>query len=148
MGGRRARRWLRRSLWALAVLGVASAAFVVWVRLACFAEPPVLDYRPEILDAPSPSQVDGRVRYGVCWFEERKGHSLLYVEGDPYSIGYANARLTSRLLEIQERSFLETIRGFYPTRLGLFAIGLVVLVNNRNLPDYVPQEYREEILGI
>jgi tetratricopeptide (TPR) repeat protein len=142
------RRWLKRSLWATAILVACFAAFLVWVRLACFAEPPALGYRPAILDAAAPVEADGRVRYGGCWFEERRGHSLLYVEGDPYSIGYANARLSSRLLEAQERAFLDTIRGFYPSRLALFGIGLVVLVNNRNLPDYVPPEYREEIRGI
>ena len=144
----RKRRWLKWLLWIGCVLLVLPATFLAGVFLACFADPPELDYQPQILAVGAPVADGERVRLGKCWFQERKGHSLLYLEGDPYSIGYANARLTADLIAIQERHFLETIKGFFSNRLELFAVGVAVLVNNRNLPDYVPREYAEEILGI
>jgi hypothetical protein len=145
---RRRRRWLK---WTIRILGgllLLFVAFLVWVRLTCFATPPELDYEPAILAADPPREDGVRVRYGPDWFEEREGRSLLYLEGVPYSLGYANARLTRKLLEHQERHFLETVEGFFPNRLVLFGVGLAVLVNNRNLPDYVPRAYQEEIRGI
>ncbi|MHC4973292.1 MAG: C45 family autoproteolytic acyltransferase/hydrolase [Planctomycetota bacterium] len=142
------RRWLK---WLLRIGGgllLLLAAFLAWVFLACVADPPELDYEPAILAAGAPVADGERMRLGKCWFEERKGRSLLYLEGDPYSIGYANAHLTAELLAIQERHFVQTVKGFFSSRLKLLAVGIAVLVNNRNLPDYVPREYAEEILGI
>lgn len=141
----------RRLKWFLRIGGgllLLLVAFLAWVFLACIADPPELDYEPAILGAGAPVVEDGRTLLGPCWFVEQQGHSLLYLEGDPYSIGYANAHLTARLLAIQERHFVQTVKGFFSNRLELFLVGIAVLVNNRNLPDYVPREYAEEILGI
>ncbi|MHC4449989.1 MAG: C45 family autoproteolytic acyltransferase/hydrolase [Planctomycetota bacterium] len=144
------RKWLRRGLRAAAALLVLIALFVGWALLFCFAEPPELDYEPAARAYPAPEQPgpDGRIRFGPNWFLPQPGRSLLYVEGDPYSIGFANATLTRDYLEAQERSLFETVQRFFPSRLALYGIGLVVLVNNRNLPDYVDAEYQEEILGL
>ncbi|MHC4134262.1 MAG: C45 family autoproteolytic acyltransferase/hydrolase [Planctomycetota bacterium] len=142
------RRWLKWPVRIGCTLLLLLAAFLTWVFLACIADPPELDYEPAILAVGAPVADGERVRLGKCWFLERKGRSLLYLEGDPYSIGYANAHLTAKLLAIQERHFVQTVKGFFSNRLELFAVGVAVLVNNRNLPDYVPREYAEEILGI
>ena len=142
------RRWLRRTLWGLGGLLVLLLGFLLWVWLTCFAEPPELDYRPAILDAPPPAAAGGRVVYGPCWFEARPGGSLLYLEGDPYSIGYAHGRLTEDLLVAQARAFLGMVHEYLSNPLKFFGITLLVLVNNRNLPDYVPREYQLEIRGL
>ncbi|MHC4958134.1 MAG: C45 family autoproteolytic acyltransferase/hydrolase [Planctomycetota bacterium] len=144
----KARRWLRRLLLFLGGTALVFSALVAWAVLYCFAEPPELDYEPGIYAAPAPSRDGPRMRYGPCWFEERPGHSLLYLEGDPYSIGYANATLTRGFLHAQEKALFDTIRHHVPGKLKLYSIALVVLLNNRNLPDYVPLEYQEEILGL
>jgi tetratricopeptide (TPR) repeat protein len=144
----RKRRWLKWLIRIGGALLLLLAAFLAWVFLACVADPPELDYEPAILAAGAPVKDGERMRLGKCWFEERKGRSLLYLEGDPYSIGYANANLTAKLLATQERHFVQTVKGFFSNRLELFLVGIAVLVNNRNLPDYVPREYAEEILGI
>ena len=48
-----------------------------------------------------------RLRLGPAWFLPRPGSSLLYLEGDPFTIGFSNATLTRKLLATQEES-LET----------------------------------------
>jgi len=144
------KRWLRRGLWAVAGLFVAFALFVGWALLFCFAKPPTLDYEPVVngYAPPSAPGPDGRVHFGPNWFLPQTGRSLLSVQGDPYSLGFANATLTRDFLAEQERSLYETVGKFFTTKLAIYGIGFVVLVNNRNLPDYVSKEYREEIFGL
>ena len=124
------KRWLRRGLKTIVGLLVLFGLFVGWALLFCFAEPPELDYEPVALGYAPPSAPgpDGRVHFGPNWFLPQKGRSLLSVEGDPFSLGYANATLTREFLAEQERSLFETVEQFFPNRLGLYGIGLVVLV--------------------
>ena len=126
---------------------LAGAGFLIWVWTTCFAEPPVLAGEPAI-HAEVLSTVDGRVHFGESWFEARLGRSLLYLEGDPYSIGYANARMTSDWIFEQERELIATVREFLPGTLEFWGVTLLVLTNNRSLPSYVPLEYQYEILGL
>jgi len=142
------RRWLKVSLLAVGGLLVLLAGFVAWAYLTCFAEPPELDYRPAVRDWAAPREEAGRVRYGDCWFERREGCSLLALAGDPYTIGYANATLTRDLLAYQEQCFVAFVKDLLPGAWKLRAVAFAVLVNNRNLPDYVPHEYQLEIRGI
>jgi len=144
------KRWLRRGLWAALTVFALFGLFIGWALAFCFAEPPELDYEPAALayDAPSEPDAHGRIHFGPNWFLPQRGRSLLSVEGDPYSLGFANATLTRDYLAEQERSLFETVRQFFPSKIALYGIGLVVLINNRNLPDYVTRNYREEIFGL
>jgi len=143
-----ARRLLRWSLWGLLALVVGFGGFLGWVRATCFASPPELDAPTAILAEELVEEPDGRRRLGASWFLERPGHSLLYLEGEPYDLGYANARLTSDWMRQQEEALISTVRGFLPSQLQFWGVTLLVLTNNRSLPDYVPREYQLEIRGL
>ncbi len=142
------RRWLRRLAIAAGLLFLAAAGFVLWVYFACFATPPPLEGTPAILAEKIVADPDGRQRLGKAWFRADPGCSQLYVEGDPFTIGYANAALTADYLELQERSLIQSARTALRSDLAFAAVTLFVLVNNRNLPSYVPLEYQLEILGL
>jgi len=141
------RRWFRRLVLVAALFLALGGGFVGWALLTCFAEPPVLAQTPAILEL-EPSERDGRRVLAGSWFEERPGRSLLYLEGGPFELGFANASLTSAFLEAQERSLFAAVREQLPSTLGFWAVALAVLVNNRNLPDYVHHEHQLEILGL
>lgn len=146
------RSWGRRLLiWGLRGAGVfvlLCAGFLIWVRTTCFASPPKIEGHPAILDATIQRDEDGRQRLGSSWFLAREGRSTMYLEGDPYSLGYANARLASDWMYEQEESLIATVREFLPSDLQFWGITLLVLTNNRSLPDYVPEEYQLEIRGL
>jgi isopenicillin-N N-acyltransferase like protein len=142
------RRWLRRLLWTVLVTLLLIAGFLVWVYCACIAYPPRLSHRPAILAEQVTTSEDGIRRIGASWFLKRRGRSQLHLEGDPFTLGYANAALTADLLEIQERSLLSTVREHFPSRLAFSGVALAVLVNNRRLPDFVTQDLELEILGL
>jgi len=144
----RRRRLLRWGLRGCLLLVALLVAFLLWVRLTCFAEPPPLEGEPAIRSEALRTEPSGRVCFGPCWFERRPGRSLMYLEGDPYSIGYANARMSSDWIVLQERSLMETTRRFLPSDLQFWGITLLVLVNNRSLPSFVRPEYQYEILGL
>jgi hypothetical protein len=129
-------------------MALSGALFVGWVLLFCFADPPELEGHPAVLDLVPSEREDGRTHLGASWFQRAPGRSLLYVEGAPFELGYSNATLTADFLEQQERSLMTSVEEHFPSLLGRLAIATVVLVNNRNLPDYVESEYQLEILGL
>lgn len=142
------RRWCRRLSWALAAIAGLLALLLAYARWFCLAEPPALEGRPAILDRALESEADGTVRLGACWFRQRPGASQLYLEGDPFELGYANAKLTERFLERQERELLDQAHAFLPSRLAFFGVALAVVLNNASLPEFVPLEYQREIHGL
>ena len=144
----RLRRWLKRLAWTAAVFVVLLTGFVVWALTTCFAEPPELAGRPAILDAKLENGAAGRTHLGKSWFEKLDGRSLLYLEGDPFTLGYSNATLTAEFLTAQELTLMDTVRTFLPGTISFYGAALLVLVHNRNLPDYVAEDHKLEIYGL
>ncbi|MCU0370455.1 MAG: C45 family peptidase [Bacteroidales bacterium] len=78
---------------------------------------------------------------GEGWWE-------MYLEGSPYEIGYAHGLLTQELNREQENAFLDRLAELIPSRFyQKFMLGFTRFFN-RNLEDYVKDEYRQEIFGI
>jgi len=142
------RRWLRIAVWCVAAGTALFGGFIAWALLTCFAEPPTFEGEAAVLALERTSDEDGRLHLGPSWFEQRDGASMLYLEGDPFTLGYANATLTAEFLARQERSLIEAVREQIPSTLGFYAVALAVLVNNRNLPEYVAHEHQLEIYGL
>ena len=145
---RRWRRWLRAGIWSAAVATTVIAAATLWVMATCFAAPPELTQQPAILSAEVTTTPDGRRHLGQSWFLQRAGRSTLDLRGDPFTIGFANAKLTAGLLAEQERALIETVETFLPNPVALYGAALMVLIHNRNLPEYVKDEYKLEIFGL
>lgn len=145
----RRRRRLRVLLVGAGAALALGAAFVAWVLLTAFAEPPPLDGRPAVLDAAlTVDDATGLRRLGPCWFLPREGASLLYLEGDPYTLGYANAALTADRLEAQERALVETVHTHFDNPLAFWGMAFLVLLNNRSLPEHVRPAELLEIRGL
>jgi isopenicillin-N N-acyltransferase-like protein len=78
----------------------------------------------------------------------REGWWLMYLEGSPYEVGYAHGLLTQELSYAQEKAFLERLQELIPTKIYQDFMLSFARFFNRNLEDYVKEEYKEEIYGI
>ncbi|MDL2255544.1 C45 family peptidase [Parabacteroides sp. OttesenSCG-928-G06] len=72
----------------------------------------------------------------------------LYVEGDALERGVASGKLLEDLLYYQEKVFVDQIREIIPSDSYLKFLRFFLILFNRNLGEYVPEEFRREIYGI
>lgn len=72
----------------------------------------------------------------------------LFVQGDPYTMGYKNGKLTQKLAHYQEEAFVEQINQLVPSRFYLQFLRVFLGWFNRDLLKYVPLEYQLEVAGI
>jgi len=89
--------------------------------------------------------------YGIKNNRLRKSESglyELYVEGNPFERGVYNGKLTSELGKKQEDAFVEEIRKMIPSESFLNFLKYMTAWFNRNMDEYVPEEYLKEIYGV
>lgn len=80
--------------------------------------------------------------------KNREGLWEMYVSGSPFELGYKNGVLTDSLNALQEQYFVEGIRQLIPSDAYLKFLKSLLAWYNRNLDEYIPAEYREEIYGV
>ncbi len=87
-------------------------------------------------------------KFGNNWIM-RNNHGLweLYLEGDPLERGLAFGKLTKTLLEDKERVFVREIQRRIPSPVYFNFLKFVVGWHNRDLENYIPNEYALEIYG-
>lgn len=79
---------------------------------------------------------------------DKSGLWELYVEGDALERGVASGKLLEDLLYYQEKVFVDQIREMIPSDSYLTFLRFLLIVFNRNLGEYIPEEFRREIYGI
>ncbi len=72
----------------------------------------------------------------------------MYVEGRPFERGVVIGKLSQELIRKQEDAFVEQIFRIVPNRNYLKFLKYFIAWFNRNLNDYVTDEFRQEIYGI
>ena len=72
----------------------------------------------------------------------------LYIQGDPYTMGFKNGRLTKKLIHYQEEAFVEQIDQLVPSRSYLQFLRVFLGWFNRDLLNYIPIEYQLEVAGV
>jgi hypothetical protein len=146
---RRRGRWLRRLAWV--VLGLCLTlpiAYLVFLRATRIVPPPVAPARVAAARA-LPLTVDGAVtRVGPNWMARTRGVWEIHLEGEPYAMGHAHARLGSFILRQQEDYLFGEMERFVPSRVARFFIRAGVRLRYRKLPEHVPPDLAEEIAGL
>ncbi len=118
--------------------------FTMWY---CTAREPVLTGDPPIIKEHLVKDGEHAV-FGKSWIAKKDGILRMYLEGDPFTLGYCNAKLTQDYMQKQEESLYDTVRQFVPSPVKLWILIEYVYWMNRNLPDYVPSDYQMEIYGL
>jgi hypothetical protein len=144
---KRGKKLLKRLLITLAVTaGVFAAAYCLltaWLRVP---DPPVADTALAAQEAVAGS---GFTAFGNCRLRRSEsGLWEMYLEGDAFARGVAAGKMTRSLLKYQEDAFIAQIRRMIPSDAYLKFLRLFIGFFNRNLPDCIPEEYKNEIYGI
>ncbi|MDM1092192.1 C45 family peptidase [Myroides odoratimimus] len=72
----------------------------------------------------------------------------LYVSGDPYQIGLNTGALTKDLYQKQETIFFSKVEEFVPAGFKQKMLIKLLKYYNRDLYQYIPNEYKAEIYGL
>ena len=86
---------------------------------------------------------------GKSWIQRgNSGLWELYLEGKPFERGVIEGKLTKGLIEKQELAFTNQITSMVPSPFYLKFLKYFIYWFNRDLEDYITDEYKEEIYGI
>lgn len=114
-------------------------------RTADFREP-VLDFT---LENDALIQKDSLRTYGSnSLLLNNSGLLEIRLSGSPFQRGAAYGILSQDLLEYQENVFVEKIRDIIKSDKYMSLLHKLIIIFNRNMSEYIPEELREEIYGI
>ena len=92
---------------------------------------------------------DQSYQAGNCYLRKNKdGLYEMYLEGDGFTRGVMHGKLCKELSEFQETVFIQQIRQMIPSETYLNFLKYFVGYFNRNMPDFIPDEYLQEIYGV
>lgn len=87
--------------------------------------------------------------YGPNYLKQNKyGLWEMMLKGDAPERGIAFGKLAEDLLHYQEEVFVKQINELIPSESYLKFLRVMLILFNRNLGEYVPEEYRKEIYGV
>jgi isopenicillin-N N-acyltransferase like protein len=79
--------------------------------------------------------------------KNEQGLFEVYIEGKPFERGAILGNLARELIIQQELYFVEQIKAMIPSNTFLYLLRYMIGFFNRNLDEYIPLEYKQEIYG-
>lgn len=132
----------------LLVILVPFLCFLIYFICAILIKEPLIkDRSVEEMVRLNPSE--NFYTLGNNWLKKSEsGLWEMYIEGDGFERGVAIGKLTKELAEKQETAFVKQIKELIPSENYLNYLKYFVAYFNRKLPDYITDEYKEEIYGV
>ena len=92
---------------------------------------------------------DSTFRLGSDWLR-KNGVGLweMYLSGNAFERGVKNGKLSVELVQYQEQAFIDLIKQKIPNKFYVRFLKYFIAWFNRDLENYVPLEYQQEIYGI
>jgi isopenicillin-N N-acyltransferase-like protein len=88
-------------------------------------------------------------KLGNNWLKKSEsGLWEMYIEGDGFERGVVNGKLTKELAEYQETVFINQLKELVPSEKYLNFLKYFIAYFNRNIPDHISEEYKDEIYGV
>ncbi|HEX6892947.1 MAG TPA: C45 family peptidase [Chryseolinea sp.] len=141
------RKFVRIIAWIFGIAILLLFLLIVYIRFVSKVDPPSVTSTSKSMTVVEAD--NGLFMIENNWFRKSEsGLYELYVEGDPYERGLANGKLTADLVRYQEQVFTDQIHRLVPNEFYLETLKFFVGWFNRDLPDNVTDEYKQEILGI
>ena len=72
----------------------------------------------------------------------------VYIEGEPFERGVAYGKLLEEPVQIQEDFFIDQIEKLVPSSTYRFFLTVMIGFFNRDITEYIPEEYLAEIYGV
>lgn len=92
---------------------------------------------------------DSSFRIGTDWIRKNSsGLWEMYLSGNAFERGVKNGKLSAELVQYQEQAFVDLIKEKVPNEFYIRFMKYFIAWFNRDLDEYVPQEYQQEIYGI
>lgn len=144
-------KWLRRILkffaWFLGFLILVLLVLAIYMYSVADIAPPRVQDVPALRWIVQAEGTTRRIQNNLLQ-KNKFGLYEMYLEGDAYTRGLVYGKLASNLIRQQELAFTNEIQRMIPSQRYLKFLKYLVGFMNRNLSDYVIQEYQEEIYGI
>jgi len=139
---------LRALLLVFSVLAMLLILFGIYIYLVSDAKPPQIKDLSLLKQSRIESDSNLKV-FNKSWLR-KNNHGLyeMYLQGNGFERGLAFGKLGKELVQFQEQAFTDEIQRMIPSKKYLKFLKYVVGFMNRNLADYVIQEYQEEIYGV
>ncbi|MBC8321651.1 MAG: peptidase C45 [Bacteroidetes bacterium] len=144
---RRGRRLRRLRNTAIVIVLILTTLIVFFNIKTKISPPEVTDLT--ILQIVRENPAPDFYKIGSSWLRKNKfGLWEMYLEGSPFEIGVINGKLTKELIKIQEDAFVEQINTLIPSKLYLKFLKYTIAWFNRDIDEYIPDEYLKEIYGV
>lgn len=142
------KRILKGLAWFLGIFLLILVVFCIYIwKISDFKPPAVTDR--QITQQQRTALDSTAYRLGDNWIR-KSGSGLyeMYTSGAPFERGVINGKLSRELIVSQEEAFTHQIKKMIPSPSYLKFLKYMIGYMNRDLPDHVTQEYKEEIYGI
>ncbi len=107
---------------------------------------------PEVVNIKVPTPIslnDSTFIIGNNWLRKNEfGIWEMYLEGKPYQRGLIYGALAKELIQLQEDYFVEQLNVLLPSKNRTRLLKLFTQWFNRDIENYIPEEYQKEIFGI
>ena len=132
----------------LIILVVIIIAFIIYYLQAVKLDPPETGMNIP-LNQSRDTVAPGVYTYKNCWIRKnRAGIYEMYLEGKPFEMGFINGILTKDLINYQEEVFVDRLREMVPSPWYINFLKYVVAWFNRDMDEFIPLEYQQEIYGV
>lgn len=142
------RRMLKLLGWILGIFLLILLVFSIYVYRVSDIKPPIVaDTAVYSLQREHPG--GSLYTIGNNWIRRNQwGLHEMYTAGAPFERGVIAGKLSQEEIVDQEVAFTSEIRRMIPSPGYLKFLKYMVGFMNRDLPDHIPEEYKQEIFGI
>lgn len=140
------KKFLKR--FSLGLLGLIVIGVVLFLLAIRVSYPEVVDEESIVTDVKV--STNGNLRYyGNNWYRQNEyGIWEIYVEGAPYERGVVYGKLAEEQIQKQEDHFVGQVEKLVPSAGLRWFLKFFIGWFNKDMDEYIPDEYQEEIYGV